>query len=118
MSKNVFLWNGQGNHYFLMGKELYESTPSFKKWLDKTDTVFSRLTGNFLISILYRSNQTKADSFSAPRDIHPALFCIEYTIGMILEEVGIHADIVVGVSPRKFIFFHKKIVKLITCAIM
>ena len=103
MHQKVFLCGGQGNQYYLMGKELYEGNPLFKQWMDTGDTVFQKLTGNSLISILFNKNKKKSDIFSSLKETHPTLFAIEYALGMTLKEEGIRPDIVVGVSLGEFV---------------
>lgn len=103
MAKKVFLCGGQGNQYYLMGKELYEHYLKFKKRMEQVDAEFLKLTGKSLITILYKSNKKISDSFHSLKETHPALFGIEYAIGMTLIDEGIGPDCVVGVSLGEFV---------------
>ncbi|MBN2533159.1 MAG: ACP S-malonyltransferase [Spirochaetales bacterium] len=103
MSKNVFLCGGQGNAYYLMGKELYDHHPLFRKRMDQVDAVFQESTGNSLISILYNANRKKSDLFHSLMETHPAVFGIEYAMGMTLYDEGIRPDYVVGISLGEFV---------------
>ncbi|MBN2441177.1 MAG: ACP S-malonyltransferase, partial [Spirochaetales bacterium] len=103
MDRNVFLCNGQGNQYYLMGQELYAHNPVFTKWMDKIDSLYKNLTGNSLITFLYNSNKKKSDIFSSLTETHPSLFAVQYALAMTLRENGVMADRILGVSLGEFV---------------
>ena len=49
----VFMFSGQGSHYYHMGKELFEQHPGFRKWMHTLDTIVCDSMGESIVQILY-----------------------------------------------------------------
>jgi bacillaene synthase trans-acting acyltransferase len=102
MKKKIFLFSGQGSHYFHMGKTLYENEPVFRSYLNTADDLCKQNLNFSIIEILYDPKNKKSDSFSRTLYTHPAIFIIEYSLGMLLISKNILPDLVLGASLGEF----------------
>src|SRR6266404_8409287 len=97
----VFMFSGQGSHYFQMGRALYESNPVFAHWLDRMDKVVHDLTGRSVLTVLY-GERSKAEPFVDITATHPAIFMVEYALAQALMEKGVVPDYTLGTSLGSF----------------
>ena len=67
----VFMFSGQGSHYYRMGEALYRQHPVFRKTLQELDEQAQLLLGESIIAILYDDRRKKLDSFSDIRYTQP-----------------------------------------------
>jgi bacillaene synthase trans-acting acyltransferase len=93
----VFMFSGQGSHYFQMGRSLYELNPAFKRWLDLMDEIARDLSGRSVIAVLYGESK-KSDPFIDLASTHPAIFMVEYALAQALIERGVKPDFTLGTS--------------------
>jgi acyl transferase domain-containing protein len=97
----VFLFSGQGSHYYQMGKDLYESHPVFRSQMERGDAIMQALLGRSVLDELYRH------PISAPFDdliiSHPALVMVEHALLETLASEGIEPDCVWGSSAGEFV---------------
>ena len=98
----VFMFSGQGSHYYQMGRVLYEQEPIFKRQLHAAETMYRDLTGFSILDTLYSDQFKKSDSFSRTLFTHPSIFVVEYALACLLLEQGIIPDYVLGVSLGEF----------------
>lgn len=98
----VFMFAGQGAHYYQMGQALFEQEPIFKQWLEAADRIYQNLTGLSIIHTLYYENNKKTDSFARTLLTHPAILMVEYALGQVLLAYGIQPDYVLGTSLGEF----------------
>jgi bacillaene synthase trans-acting acyltransferase len=96
----VFMFSGQGSHYFQMGKDLWESHPVFRSQMERGDAIVRRLLGRSVLDELYRY------PISAPFDelivSHPALIMVQHALFATLLSEGIEPDCVWGISAGEF----------------
>ena len=98
----VFMFSGQGSHYFQMGKELFQHHPGFKKWMmDLNEIVYDNL-GESILDKLYEQKKSKHDLFDKTVYTHPAIFMVEYALAQVLLESEIRPDYVFGTSMGEF----------------
>lgn len=93
----VFMFSGQGSHYYQMGRELFEEHNRFRLWMEHCDTILKSLIDTSLIDILY-SQHKRHENFDRLLYTNPALLCIQYSLARLLKEMGIQPDMVLGYS--------------------
>ncbi|WP_444996468.1 acyltransferase domain-containing protein [Aliikangiella sp. IMCC44359] len=100
-SKIVFLFPGQGSQYYQMGRQLYESQPSFAQQMDQLDQYFYDQYGYSLLAELYGSK-----TLSTPLDniqySHPLIVMIEYSIACLIEQNGLVPELLIGSSLGEY----------------
>lgn len=103
MSKPVvYMFSGQGSQYYGMGSELFLINPTFRNWMMELDSIFSDVTGESVLKVLYESGHGKSELFDNILYTHPAIFMVEYSLAQALIECGIYPDYVLGSSLGEF----------------
>lgn len=97
----VFMYPGQGSHYYHMGKELYADDQAFKRAFDQCDEIVADLAGFSLAHIVYQQSNPFQD-FNETRATHPACFAFNYAMYKTLEARGITADYYLGYSLGEY----------------
>jgi len=95
--QTVFMFSGQGSHYYQMGRELYDNHPRFRLWMNQCNDIVSPLINSTLLDEIYTKYE-KSETFDTITLTNPALLAIEFSLAKILMEKGIKPDVVLGYS--------------------
>ena len=98
--KIAFLFTGQGSQYIGMGRQLYESQPTFRQALEQCDE-YLRQFDVPLLSLLYPVGQESP--LNQTTCTQPALFAIEYALAQLWRSWGIEPDVVMGHSVGEYV---------------
>ncbi|MCW5313963.1 amino acid adenylation domain-containing protein [Nostoc sp. KVJ3] len=98
--KIVFLFTGQGACYAGMGHQLYQTQPTFRKYIDKCAEILAKHLDHSLQDILF-GNQT--DLLNQTASAQPAIFALEYSIAMLWQSWGIEPSLLIGHSVGEYV---------------
>ncbi|HEV2707210.1 MAG TPA: SDR family oxidoreductase [Pyrinomonadaceae bacterium] len=102
----VFMFPGQGSQYAQMGRELYESEPTFRLEVERCAQLLRAESGLDLLGLLYGaedSDEAAAARLMQTSVTQPALFVIEYALAKLLMEWGVHPAAMIGHSIGEYV---------------
>jgi trans-AT polyketide synthase/acyltransferase/oxidoreductase domain-containing protein len=94
----IFMFSGQGSHYYQMGRVFYEQHPTFRDYIAQADELACPTLGQPLSAIIYADDKKKTDLFNRTLYTHPALFIVQYALAQTLIAEGIYPNKVLGTS--------------------
>lgn len=98
----VFLYSGQGSHYYQMGRDLFERNATFRRVMLWLDDMAVSLAGESALAEIYNPAKKLSDRFDRTRITHPAIFMIEYALTQVLFEASIFPSWIVASSLGNF----------------
>lgn len=99
-AKTAFVFTGQGAQYFSMGREFYESQPTFRRTMDRCAELLQPLLQEPLLTVLFADDGDELlnkTSYS-----QPALFAIEYSLAVLWQSWGVSPGAVMGHSVGEY----------------
>ncbi len=99
--KLALMFSGQGSQYVGMGRQLYETQPTFRASLERCEEILRPYLDVSLLEILYsNSDNSRLDQTAYTQ---PALFALEYALYQLWQSWGIEADVVMGHSVGEYV---------------
>jgi acyl transferase domain-containing protein len=100
--KIAFLFTGEECQYVNMGRQLYETQPEFRTWLERCQHILGFDLKQPLLEVLYP--QTGSNSpLNESTYSQPALFALEYALFQLWKSWGIEPSVVMGHGVGEYV---------------
>jgi acyl transferase domain-containing protein/SAM-dependent methyltransferase len=100
----AFLFTGHGAHYVNMGRQLYETQPTFRAALDQCDELLRVYLDRSLASVLYPDEPPAGEPLlNQMVYTQPALFALQYALAKLWLSWGVQPAVMLGHSGGEYV---------------
>jgi len=96
VAKTVFMFSGQGSHYYQMGKHLFETSAVFRASMLRLDQLAFEICGQRVLESVYGAR--RFEIFDRTAHTHPAIFMVEVSLARCLIAENLKPDLALGAS--------------------
>ena len=98
----AFLFTGQGSQYVGMGRQLYETQPTFRRSLERCAEILRPFLERPLLGVVYPADEALSP-LNETAYTQPALFALEYALAELWKSWGIEPSVVLGHSVGEYV---------------
>jgi len=99
----VLMFPGQGSQYLQMGRGIYDRSAAFSAAFDECAAEFAALWPGFDLRAVMWGSAADAETFARAVSTQPALFALEFSLGMMLLGWGVRPIAMAGHSIGEYV---------------